>query len=149
MLMGFEFRLQRVLKYREGQKKVAAEELSQRQRELALLQAELDGLRLEEEELLKLYRERLAAAVDVQLLWNIENYRFFLQASAERKQQEWQEYCGRVEEQRQVVIDSWRSLQVLEKLKEKDLMRSLQEEKIKEQRSHDELSLRQYHWEKG
>ncbi len=144
MPMSFEFRLQRVLKYRTGQKKLAEEELSRRQRQLELLQEELDGLLQEELGLLTFYRGRVAATVDIQLLRNIESYRSFLQACAEIKQQELQEYCSKVEEQRQVVVDSWRGCQVLERLKEKNLGRYQEEEKVKEQRFHDELSLRQY-----
>lgn len=142
--MSFEFRLQRVLSYREDQKKLAEEELSRRQVELEQLQEELDSLLLQELDLLKLCRARLAKAIDIHLLRNIEGYRSVLQERAEHKRQELQEYCVRVEEQRQVVIESWRGCQVLEKLKEKNLMDYQQEEKIREQRFHDELSLHQY-----
>lgn len=144
--MGFEFRLQRILKYRKDQKKMAEEELSRRQRELDLLQEELDCLLQEEQKLFKFYRERQAKALNVHLLRNIESYRSLLQDCVECKRQELQQYLGKVEEQRQVVVDSWRSCQVLERLKEKDLMRCRQDEKVKEQRFHDELSLRQYLW---
>ena len=147
--MNFEFRLQRVLNYREDQKRLAEEELSRRQRELDLLQEELDALLQKELKLLNLCRERLAKAVDIQLLGNIESYRFVLQGRVESKRQELQEYCGRVEEQRQVVIDSWRSCQVLEKLKEKNLMDYRQEEKMREQRFNDEISLQQYLSKRG
>ena len=146
--MNIEFRLQRVLKYRKDQKKLAEEELSRRQRELDLLQEELDYLLQEEQKLLNFYRERQVKAVDVHLLRNIESYHSLLQDCADRKRQELQQYYGKVEEQRQVVVDSWRSCQVLERLREKDLMRCQQEEKIKEQRFHDELSLRQYLWKR-
>ena len=147
--MNFEFRLQRVLNYREDQKRLAEEELSRRQRELDLLQEELDALLQKELKLLNLCRERLAKAVDIQLLGNIESYRIVLQGRVESKRQELQEYCGRVEEQRQVVIDSWRSCQVLEKLKEKNLMDYRQEEKMREQRFNDEISLQQYLSKRG
>lgn len=147
--MNFEFRLQRVLNYREDQKRLAEEELSRRQRELDLLQEELDALLQKELKLLNLCRERLAKAVDIQLLGNIESYRIVLQGRVESKRQERQEYCSRVEEQRQVVIDSWRSCQVLEKLKEKNLMDYRQEEKMREQRFNDEISLQQYLSKRG
>ena len=142
--MAFEFRLQKVLKYRKDQKKLAREELSHRQRELDVLREELNNLWQKEQKLLKFYRRRQTKAVDVHLLRNIESYRSRLQDCADRKQQEYQESLGKVEEQRQVVVDFWKSCQVLERLKEKSLTCYQQEEKLKEQRFHDELSLRQY-----
>ncbi|NLJ57153.1 MAG: flagellar export protein FliJ [Firmicutes bacterium] len=142
--MAFEFRLKKVLKYRQDQKELAKEELSNRRRELDLLQDELQGLHGKGQALLNFYRERQAKAIDVRLLRNIENYRSHLQECTERKQQECRQSSSKVEEQRQVVLGFWKNCQVLKKLQEKSFMDYQQEEKQKEQYFHDELSLRLY-----
>lgn len=142
--MAFKFRLKKVLKYRQDQKEMAKEELADRRRELDLLQEELQGLRSKGRELLNFYRERQAAAIDVQLFKNIESYSSYLQECTRHKQQECRQSNSKVEEQRQVVVDLWKSCQVLQKLQEKSFSDYRQAEKLKEQRFHDELSLRQY-----
>lgn len=142
--MVFAFRLQKVLNYRLDQKKLAREELSYRQRELASLREELNNLQLKEDDLLDFYRGRQAEAIDVHLLRNIESYRSHLQDCTDRKQQECRESCDKVEEQREIVTAFWKGCRMLESLQEKCFTSYQQEEKIREQRFHDELSLRQY-----
>ena len=74
----------------------------------------------------------------------LESYRFFLQERLRSKQQELLQSQEQVEEQRKVVVESWKNCQVLEKLKEKSLNTFLQEEKSREQRFIDEISLYGY-----
>ncbi len=142
--MAFQFRLQKLLDYREDEKKLAQEELARRQRELLEIQEELEKLQKEEQRLLEFHRGRQLKKLDVFTLTAIESYRLFLQERFRSKQQELYQSQEQVEEQRKLVVESWKSCQVLEKLKEKSLNTYLREEKSREQRLNDEVSLYGY-----
>ena len=140
----FQFRLQKLLDYREDKKKLAQEELARRQRELLKIQEEIEKLQKEEQRVLNFYHEHQSERLDVLTLTALESYRFFLQERLRSKQQELLQSREQVEEQRKVVVESWKNCQVLEKLKEKSLNTFLQEEKSREQRFIDEISLYGY-----
>lgn len=142
--MAFDFRLQKLLDYRESQKSLAQEELSRRQRELLEIEEELKSLEYKSEELLEFHRERQVQKIDLFALMAIESYRTFLQERCRCKKQELEQGQEQVEKQRQHVVESWKGCQVLEKLKEKDLGRYTREENVKEQRFNDEISLYSY-----
>lgn len=142
--MPFQFRLQKLLDYREDKKKLAQEELARRQRELLKIQEEIEKLQKEEQRVLAFHREQQSERLDVLTLTALESYRFFLQERLRSKQQELLQSREQVEEQRKVVVESWKNCQVLEKLKEKSFNAFLQEEKSREQRFIDEVSLYGY-----
>ena len=142
--MPFQFRLQKLLDYREDKKKLAQEELARRQRELLKIQDEIEKLQKEEQRVLAFHREQQSERLDVLTLTALESYRFFLQERLRSKQQELLQSREQVEEQRKVVVESWKNCQVLEKLKEKSFNAFLQEEKSREQRFIDEVSLYGY-----
>ena len=142
--MPFQFRLQKLLDYREDKKKLAQEELARRQRELLKIQEEIEKLQKEEQRVLAFHREQQSERLDVLTLTALESYRFFLQERLRSKQQELLQSREQVEEQRKVVVESWKNCRVLEKLKEKSLNAFLQEEKSREQRFIDEISLYGY-----
>jgi flagellar FliJ protein len=140
----FQFRLQKLLDYREDKKKLAQEELARRQRELLKIQDEIEKLQKEEQRVLAFHHEHQSEKLDVLTLTALESYRFFLQERLRSKQQELLQSREQVEEQRKVVVESWKNCRVLEKLKEKSLNAFLQEEKSREQRFIDEISLYGY-----
>ncbi len=142
--MAFQFRLQKLLDYREDQKNLAQEELARRQRELLKIQEELDRLQKKEQRVLEFHRGHQLQKLDVFTLTAAESYRLFLQERFRSKQQELLQIREQVEEQRNTVVESWRSCQVLEKLREKSLNVYIQEEKIREQQLNDEISLYGY-----
>jgi len=142
--MAFSFRLQKLLDHREDQKKLAQEELARRQRELLQVEQELDRLQQEELKLLQLHRGKAMQKVDVYNLLAIDSYRIYLQERYRRKEKMLRKARQKVEEQRQEVLESWQRCQVLEKLREKALSDFLEEEKLKEQRLNDELTLYAY-----
>ena len=142
--MAFDFKLQKLLDYRDSQKSLAQEELSRKQRELLEIEEELKRLENKSEELIDFRRERQVEKIDVFSLMAIESYRTFLQERFRCKKQELVQSQEQVEKQRQHVVESWKGCQVLEKLKEKELGRYIREENVKEQRSSDEISLYGY-----
>ncbi len=142
--MAFQFRLQKLLDYREDQKNLAQEELARRQRELLKIQEELERLQSEEQRVLEFCREQQLQKIDVFTFSAAESYRLFLQECFRSKQQELLQNQEQVEEQRKTVVESWRGCQVLEKLKEKNLQAYIQEENSKEQKFNDEISLYGY-----
>ncbi|NLX92217.1 MAG: flagellar export protein FliJ [Firmicutes bacterium] len=142
--MAFSFRLQKILEYREKQKKLAQEELAVSQMELQAIQDELARLEREEEKLLQYQRKSQHRALEPLTLFSIENYRFFLQESYQNNLQALEEQEKKVEEKRHAVVECWRSCQVLEKLKENAAYKFFQEEKIREQHLNDEISLYGY-----
>lgn len=139
--MAFKFRLQKLLDYQEEEKKKAQEELARRQRELLEIQEELEKLRLEEQRTLEYFRAEQREKLDVFTLTAIESYRLFLQERLRRTQQELMQSRKLVEEQRQVLVEIWKKCEMLERLKEKNLESYLLEEKSREQRLNDEISL--------
>ncbi len=139
--MAFEFRLQKLLEYRESQKKLAQEELARRQRELLALQHELERLQGEEQQLLQKHRLAQEKELNVATLIFLENYRFYLQGNYRRCVEALQRSEAQLNRQRQAVLEAWRSCRVLKTLKEKAKAEYLEEQKIREQRLHDELGL--------
>lgn len=142
--MVFEFRLQKLLEYRENQKKLAQEELARRQREVLAVQQELIKLQGEEERLLESYRTRQGGELNILSLIEMENYRCFLQRCHRERMEELQKAEKELEQQRGVVMEAWRSCQVLTVLREKKEQLHREEEKINEQRLNDELGLNSF-----
>lgn len=142
--MAFGFRLQKVLEYREKQKKLAQEELAVSQMELQAIQDELARLEREEEKLLLFQRSKQRRELEPLTLFYIDNYRFFLQESYQHNLQALEKQEKKVEEKRLAVVECWRSCQVLEKLKENAANKFYQNEKIREQHLNDEISLYGY-----
>ncbi|MEW5919743.1 MAG: flagellar export protein FliJ [Bacillota bacterium] len=140
--MAFEFRLQKLLDYRENQKKLAQEELARRQRELLAVQQELDRLRDEEKRLLENHRRCQEKDLNIPALIFLENYRLFLQESCRKCVEELDRGEEHVEQQRHVVLETWRSCRILSTLREKAHSEYREEEKISEQRLNDELGLK-------
>jgi flagellar FliJ protein len=147
--VAFKFRLQKLLEYREEEKKMAQEELARRQRELLEIEAELEKLRREELRTLELRRAEQSKKLDIFTLTAIESYHLFLQERLRSKQQELLQSREQVEEQRQAVVESWKKCEMLERLKEKRREGYLQEEKSREQRLNDEISLYTYFRKEG
>ena len=142
--MGFDFRLQKVLEYREKQKVMAQEELFLSQLELKAIQDELTRIEGEEEDLLRYQLENQRESLDALTLFSIDTYRLFLQRNyqknlvAQAKQEE------DVDEKRNKVVERWRECKIMGKLKENALCDYLQEEKVQEQHLNDEISLYNY-----
>lgn len=142
--MAFQFRLQKLLDYREEEKNMAAEELGRRQRELMEIKEELERLQQDELRLMELYRGQQGQTINLFALRAVESYRVFLQERFRCKQQELCQSEDKVEQQRQEVVENWKRCQVLEKLREKDRDGYNREENRREQLLNDEISLYSY-----
>jgi len=139
--VAFKFRLQKLLDFQEEEKKKAQEELARRQRQLFKIQEELEKLSLEEQRTLEFCRAEQKKKLDVFTLTAIESYRLFLQERLHSKQQELLQSRDLVEEQRRVLVEIWKKCEMLERLKKKNIENYLLEEKSREQRLNDEISL--------
>lgn len=141
--MPFKFRLQKLLEYRENQKKQAQEELARRQRKVHAVQQELMRLQGEEQRLLENYQlsQGQGHELDIFALVSMEHYRCYLQKCYREQAEELQQAEKKLEEQRGVVMESWRGCKVLSVLRDKAQHHYLEEEKISEQRLNDELGL--------
>jgi flagellar FliJ protein len=142
--MAFNFRLQKVLEYREKQKKLAQEALVLSQIELQTILDELARLEHEEEKLLQYERDNQLQALETLTLFSIENYRHFLQDNYQNGLQALERQEEKVEKKRLAVVERWKDCRVLEKLKENAHEEFKQEEKIREQYLNDEISLYGY-----
>ncbi len=142
--MAFQFKLQKLLDYREDEKNAAAEELGRRQRELLEIEKELERLRRDEQRVMELGRGQQEQKLNLFALRAVESYRVFLQERFRCKQQELCRSEDQVEEQRREVVENWRRCRVLEKLKEKGLSGYQREELKREQLFNDEISLYSY-----
>ena len=143
--MAFQFRLQKLLDYREDEKDTAAEELGRRQRELLEIKKELERLQQDEQRVMELSRGQQEQEQEQKLnlfaLRAVESYRVFLQERFRCKQQELCRSENQVEQPRQEVVEDWRRCQVLEKFKEKYLCGYNREELKREQLLNYEISL--------
>lgn len=142
--MGFEFRLQKVLEDRNAKKTQAQEELAQRQCKQEAVRQELAQLKGREEQLLEMKREFQQHKMDVFGLLALERYQLLLQDSHQHKQVELSKCQEKVSQQREEVVERWRNCQVLEKVKEKAFYSYMHDEKIREQRLNDEITLYSY-----
>ena len=142
--MAFDFRLQKVLEYRENQKKMAQEELVISQLELQAIQNELLRIENEEEDLLRFQQENQQESLDPLTLFSIDSYRLFLQKSYQSNLRAFEKQEIEVEKRRTKVVERWRECKVMGKLKENALNDYFQEEKTLEQRHNDEISLYNY-----
>lgn len=141
--MAFNFRLQKLLDYREEQKKMAQEDLARKQQQLKEIEGQLDELKKEEEELHSFHREQLQKT-DLFTLFSVENYRQLLDGEFYQRHQELNSTSKDVEKQRDVVVEFWQSCEILNKLKEKSYQNYLEEEKVKERYLNDEIALFNY-----
>ncbi len=142
--MAFDFRLQKVLEYREKQKKMAQEELVLSQIEFQKIKDELLRLQHEEQKLLQFQQNNQDQALDSLTLFSIDNYRLFLQESYRNSLHALEEQEKKVEEKRQILVECWKNCRILDKLKGNALQEFLQDEKIREQHLNDEISLYGY-----
>ena len=86
--MSFKFRLQKVLNYREDQKKLAEEEMARCLRKLLKIEQELGCLQDEEQKLLYFQRGNLVQQLNINTLKTTEKYALFLKDTIKQKQQE-------------------------------------------------------------
>ncbi len=140
-MMPFEFRLQKLLEYRENQKKLEQEELARLQREVLAVQQELARLQDEEQRLLEHHQSRQGGNLNILGLIAMENYRCFLQRCHREHMEKLQKAGQALEQQRSVVMGAWRSCRVLSLLRENKQQNYLAEEKNTEQRLNDEMGL--------
>lgn len=137
--MAFEFRLQKLLAYRENKQKLAEEELARRQQELLAVRRELERLQQQEQQLLQ--NRFLGKDLKIPELILRDNYNLLLQENFRKCAAELQRSEERVKRQRRAVLDAWQSCRVLSVLREKAYGQYREEQKVKEQRLHDELGL--------
>ena len=142
--MAFEFRLQKVLEYREKLKVMAQEELFLSQLELKAIQDELARIEGEEEDLLRFQQENQRESLDALTLFSIDTYRLFLQKSYQKNLVAQEKQEEEVDEKRHKVVERWRECKIMGKLKENALNDYFLEEKILEQHVNDEISLYNY-----
>ncbi len=144
--MGFNFKLQKLLEYREDQKKMAQEKLARKQQEHESAQTELEQIQTAQQRLLKYHREQQeqAQGLDIYTLLYIDTYHNQLEKNYTHTSEKLHHSKKKMETQRKVVVEHWQKCRTLERLKEKALTDFIEEEKLREQRVNDELSLYSY-----
>ncbi len=144
--MGFNFKLQKLLEYREDQKKMAQEELARKLKEHQSAQTELEQIQTAQQRLVEFHREQQGQAqgLDVYTLLYIDTYHNQLEKDLIHSSQKLYHSKKKMDSQRKVVVEHWQKCRMLEKLKEKALSEYNEDERLREQRVNDEFSLYSY-----
>ncbi len=138
VMMAFSFSLEQVLKYRkqlEQEAKVAYAQVEQeRLRESNRLEQIITALNNEQHRLATLRAE------DLDNRWLIANFVKSLREDLRISQEKLRYWEKKADEARQVLTEKSKDKKILEKLKEKQEIRYVHEEKRKEQQFYDELT---------
>ncbi len=135
--MAFKFSLEQVLKYRSQLEQEAKIQFAQmeneRMREERRLEAIIQSLEKEQ------YRLANLKADEIEQRWVIENFIKGLRHDLVESQKYLQVWTKKAEQAREVLTEKARDKKMLEKLKEKQGQRYVEDEKHKEQKFFDEI----------
>lgn len=148
-MSSFDFRLQRLLGFRNIQEEEAKRELGVRHMALELERARLSSLKQEEESVLDKWREQTQQAVELSTLKVTQEYSDLLENRMHRQAQECNKSKNRVEEQRRVARECWQKKRMLEILQDKARMEHRRQEQIRERNLIDEIVLNTYNRKGG
>ncbi len=143
-MKSYNFRLQRLLGFRNMQEEEAIRELGMRKMALEKETAKLSGLKKKEEYLLDWWQKQVEADIELPNLQVTQEYNRHLEGLLDRQAEQYRKKKTQVEEQREVAKQCWRKKRMLEILKSKASVEHLRQEKINEQKLIDELVINSY-----
>lgn len=148
-MSSFDFRLQRLLGFRNIQEDEARRELGVRHMALELERARLSGLKQEEESVLDRWREQTQRDVELSTLKVTQEYNDLLENRMHQQFQECNKSESRVEEQRRVARECWQKKRMLEILQDKARVEHSRQEQVRERNLIDEIVLNTYNRKGG
>ncbi len=148
-MRSFNFRLQRLLGFRNIQEEEAKKELNLRWKALEEENARLSGLKYEEESLLEKWQNQVEQNIELPRLQVTQEYSRRLDNLLMNQAEQYNKTKSWVEEQREVAMQCWRKKKVLEILKDKAKDEHIYQEKINEQKLIDEIVLNNYNRKGG
>jgi len=148
-MSAFDFRLQRLLGYRNMQEEEAKRELGLRQMALEREKTLFSSLKKEEETLLNKWREQTKQDVELSTLKVNQEYSNLLENRMHRQAQECNKSKNRLEEQRQVARKRWQEKRMIEILKDKAQLEHQRQEQVRERNLIDEIVLNTYNRKGG
>ncbi len=143
------FRLQRLLGFRNIQEEEAKRELGVRHMALELETARLSSLKQEEETVLDKWREQAQEDVELSNLKVTQEYSELLEERLNQQAKQCNKSKTRVEEQRRVARECWQKKRMLEILKDKAREEYKYQEQIRERNLIDEIVLNRYNRKGG
>ncbi len=148
-MSSFDFRLQRLLGYRNMQEEEAKRELGIRQMALEREKTLFSSLKKEEETLLHKWREQTKQDVELSTLKVTQEYSALLENRMHRQAQECNKSKNRLEEQRRVARKRWQEKRMIEILKDKAQFEHQRQEQVRERNLIDEIVLNTYNRKGG
>ncbi len=143
-MKAFNFRLQRLLGFRNMLEDEAIKELGLRRMALEEETARLSGLKKEEEHLLLQWQKEVEESIQLTNLQITQEYSKHLGRLLDNQSAQCKKKKNQVDEQREVAKECWRKKKILEILKDKASVEHMQQEKINEQKIIDELVVNTY-----
>lgn len=134
------FRLQKVLKAKQIKQDVEQRKLMEEKRILNQQQEELQELKSRELRFIEEMKQKRMQSSRGHELRNYSSYQRQVQKYVDQQQEEVEAAHLRVRRQRQDLLDAAQETQMLDKLKEKDYRKHVQEANLREQKTLDELS---------
>ncbi len=148
-MSSFNFRLQRLLGYRNMQEEEAKRELGLRQMALDREKSRLSSLKREEEALLSKWRDQTKQDVELSNLKVTQEYSSLLENRLLRQAQECNNSKNRVDDQRRVARERWQEKRMIEILKDKARFEHQRQELVRERNLIDEIVLNTYNRKGG
>ena len=148
-MSSFDFRLQRLLGYRNMQEEEAKRELGLRQMALDREKSRLSSLKKEEEALLSKWRDQTKQDVELSNLKVTQEYSSLLENRLLRQAHECNNSKNRVDDQRRVARERWQEKRMIEILKDKARFEHQRQEQVRERNLIDEIVLNTYNRKGG
>lgn len=139
-MKDYVFRLQKVLRAKEIKQNVEERKLAEEKQHLDQQQAALEELKSREQRFLEELKEKRMYTSRGHEIRNYSSYQRQVQKYVDQQHQEVRKAHQRVKRQRQDLLDAARETQILDRLREKDYRKYLEEFRHREQKSLDELS---------
>lgn len=143
-MKAFNFRLQRLLGFRNMQEDEAIRELGLRRMALEEETVRLSGLKKEEEHLFLQWQKEVEESIQLTNLQITQEYSKHLEKLLDNQSAQCKKKKSQVDEQREVAKECWRRKKILEILKDKASHEHMQQEKINEQKIIDEMVVNTY-----
>ncbi|MGM0653009.1 MAG: flagellar export protein FliJ [Bacillota bacterium] len=145
----YNFRLQRLLGFRNIQEEEAKRELGSRYMALELETNRLSSLKQEEQTVLDKWREQVQQEVELSNLKVTQEYSDLLEGRLNQQAKKYNKSKNRVEEQRRVARECWQKKRMLEILKDKAREDYKRQEQVRERNLIDEIVLNTYNRKGG
>lgn len=146
---SFNFRLKRLLSFRNLEEDEAKRELGLRKVALEQETARLQRLKQEENEVLTLWRHQLEQQIELPRLQLTQEYSRVLENRMDNQAEQQRRSKDRLDEQREIARQCWRKKRMLEVLQEKAKLEHHHRLQVLEQNLIDEIVLNSYYRKGG